>query len=487
MAATNPTELLPTHITGLDDILNGGLPRNRLYLIDGDPGSGKTTLALQFLRAGAERGEPGLIVTLSETEEELRESARSHGWSLDGIEVLEIIASEESLKGDASFTMFHPSEIELTETTKKILAKAEEVKPRRLVIDSLSELHLLAEHPLRYRRQILAMKQYFARQKCTVLLINDRTGDKHDIHLHSIANGIISLERVAPDYGKLRRRLQVMKLRGRTFREGYHDYLIQHGGLEVFPRLIASEHRKARVEGTIRSGVTAFDAMLGGGLTAGTSSLIMGAAGCGKSSVASLFAREAALHGQRASFFLFDESIATFLTRSAGLGMEVDSLCNQNLVELRQIDPAELSPGEFTHLVRKAVEIDKSRIIVMDTLNGYMNAMPSERHLMLHLHELLMYLGQQGVSTILVLTQHGIIGDQHVPIDASYLADTTLLLRYFEVRGEVRQVISVIKKRTGVHERTIREIRLSSEGIIVGEPIRDLQGVLTGIPTVLGK
>jgi circadian clock protein KaiC len=486
-AESSPSEPVATGILGLDDVLLGGLPRGRLFLIDGDPGSGKTTLALQFLLAGMKAGEPCLYVTLSETESELRETARKHRWSLDGIEILEIVNTDGELDADTQYTMFHPSEVELTETTKKILAKVESSSPKRVVIDSLSELHLMAEHPLRYRRQVQTMKKFFARRQCMVLLINDRTGKHVDVHLHSITHGVIALEREVPEYGKLRRRLQVLKMRGQSFREGYHDYLIQQGGLIVFPRLVASEHRRPHAERTVASGVAALDALLGGGLAGGTSSLIMGAAGSGKSSVATLFARFAAASGERSSFFLFDESIATFLQRSTGLGMDVGPLIEKNLFAMRQIDPAELTSGEFTHLVRRAVEKDNSRLVVIDTLNGFLNAMPSERYLTLHLHELLTYLAQRGVTTLLVLTQHGIVGHQEVPLDVSYLADTVLLLRYFEAKGEVRQAISVIKKRTGIHERTIREIAFSNEGINVGEPLRDLQGVLTGVPTIVNS
>jgi circadian clock protein KaiC len=440
---------------------------------------------LQFLLAGARRGEACLFVALSENEEELRAAAESHGWSLEGIRILELIASDEGLKSDSQYTMFLPSEVELTETTKKILAEADRIKPTRLVIDSLSELRLLAENPLRYRRQILALKQHFAKQQCTVLLIDDRSGEVRDAHLHSLAHGVIALDRQIPDYGKLRRRLQVAKLRGRAYREGYHDYVIRHGGLEVFPRLVAAEHRGKHLEGTIQSGLAELDALLGGGLPVGTSTLIMGPAGSGKSSLATLFAQSLARHGQRSSLFLFDESMATFLERSAGLGMDVESLRKDNRLDIHQVDPAELTPGEFTHIVRHAVEVGKSRMVVIDTLNGYLNSMPSERYLILHMHEMLSYLGQQDVTTLLILTQHGIIGDQQAPIDASYIADTAMLLRYFEVRGEVRQAISVIKKRIGFHERTIRELKFSNKGVHVGNPVREVQGVLTGALTLL--
>jgi circadian clock protein KaiC len=481
------TKLVPIGIEGLDDVLRGGLHPHGLYLVEGDPGSGKTTLALQFLLEGARRGERCLFVTLSEDERELRASAESHGWSLDGIHILEILASDESLKPDARYTMYHPSEVELAETTKSVLTEAARIMPDRLVFDSLAEFRLMAENPLRYRRQILALKQYFSRQRSTLLLIDDLAAGTRDMQLHSLAHGVISLGRNTPEYGPIRRQLQVNKMRGRAFREGYHDFVIRRGGLQVFPQLVATEHKVQYVRGAVRSGIDQLDTLLGGGLAKGTSTLIIGAAGTGKSSLATQFARTAAARGEHATIFLFDESIDTFRERSAGFGMNVDAIISAGRMTLRTVDPAELSPGEFAHVVRTAVEGDRTQMVVIDSLNGYLNATPSERFLTLHIHELLTYLGQCGVTTLLLMTQHGMVGSKvDVPVDASYLADAVILLRYFEAVGEVRQAISVIKKRTGKHERTIREMRLD-KGITVGEPVRDFQGVLTGSPQFLGN
>jgi circadian clock protein KaiC len=486
--AASSTALVRTGVEGLDQVLLGGLVPNRLYLVEGDPGSGKTTLATQFLREGARLGETCLYVTLSESEEELRASAAAHGWSLDGIKVVEVIASEESLKPDARYTMYHPSEVELGETVKTVLAEAERTKPARLVFDSMSELRLLAQNPLRYRRQILALKQFFARQRCTVLFIDDKTGDMGDTHLHSIAHGVVSMERHSPDFGTMRRRLQVIKMRGSDFRAGFHDYAIRRGGVEVFPRLVAAEHKTRYAREAVKSGLESLDALLGGGLARGTSTLVLGPAGTGKSSIAAQYAVAAAARGEHAALFLFDEAVATHFERSGSLGMDVEGLAGAGCLSIRQVDPAELSSGEFARAVVRTVEREKSRVVVIDSLNGYLNAMPSERHLTLHLHELLTYLGQQGVTTLLIMAQHGLVGGgAQVPVDASYLADTVILMRYFEVVGEVRQAVSVIKKRTGRHERTIRELRFEAgKGISIGEPVRDFQGVLTGSPAFVG-
>ena len=481
-----PETWIPTGIGGLDDVLGGGFTPHRLYLVEGVPGSGKTTLALQFLLEGGRRGEPGLYVTLSETAEELRDVAVSHGWSLDGITIRELIPSEESLRQDEQYTMFHPSEVELSETTKTILADVEEVKPARVVFDSLSEFRLLSGTPLRYRRQILALKQFFRGRKATVLLLDDVAGrERHDSHVRSIAHAVIRLEQLYPDYGSDRRRLRVAKYRGVRFRGGYHDYIIRRGGLDVYPRLVASEYRPTVTLEKLGSGIAELDTLLGGGIERGTSTLLVGAAGTGKSSLAAQFAAAAAARGQSAAFFIFDESLSTLLSRSAELGIELRKPLDEGRVTIRQVDPAELSPGELAHSIRRAVEEQHVSVVILDSLNGYLNAMPGERFLIIHLHELLMYLGQAGVATILVGAHQGLIGGQMVtPVDASYLADAVVLLRYFEARGEVRQAISVVKKRGGAHERTIREFRLENNRITVGQPLREFRGVLTGVPVI---
>ena len=486
--ATQPavSELVPSGTPGLDDVMRGGFAPHGLYLVEGDPGAGKTTLALQFMLDGVKRGERCLYVTLSEDERELRAAAASHGWSLDGIDILEILPSEDMLSPDARYTMYHPSEVELAETTKAVLAEAARVKPLRMVLDSLSEFRMLAETPLRYRRQILALKRHFTSQRITSLFIDDKTGAERDLGLHSSAQGVINLDTVTPEYGSARRRLQVHKLRGRAFREGLHDFVIRPAGLQVFPRLVAAEHRQSYARESIESGIVELDQLLGGGLAKGTSTLVIGAAGTGKSSLATQFAVAAASRGQRAAIYIFDESIATFVERSTSLGMDVESLVRSGLVSVRQVDPSELSPGEFAHSVRASVESEKTELVVIDSLNGYLNATPSEKFLTLHLHELLTYLGQCGATTLLLMTQHGLVGaDIAVPVDASYLADAVMSLRYFEARGEVRQAISVIKKRTGKHERTIRELRFDN-GIQVGDVVREFEGVLSGFPRYVG-
>jgi circadian clock protein KaiC len=474
-------------VAGLDDVLCGGFTRRRLFLIEGVPGSGKTTLALQFLLAAAQRGEPVLYITLSETAEELRAVAASHGWTLDGVTIHESIPSEDQLGPDEQYTMFHASEVELGATLKELLAVISRVSPSCVVVDSLSELRLLAGSALRYRRQILALKQFFSSRGCTTLLLDDLTTADHDLQTQSIAHGVVRLEQVYPEYGSERRRLRVLKYRATQFRGGYHDFVVRKGGIVVFPRLVASEHRQVMPSSKLASEIDALDALLGGGIEAGTSTLIVGAAGTGKSTLAAQFAAAAAARGQTAALFIFDENPGTLLSRCKALHIDIASPMADGRVKVRQVDPAELTPGEFIAAIRDQIEQHNAAIVVVDSLNGYLNAMPEERFLTVQLHELLMYLGQKGVATILIGAHQGLIGSQmNTPVDASYLADAVILMRYFEAAGEVRQAISVMKKRGGLHERSIREFALNANGIHIGEPLRNFRGILTGVPVYEG-
>jgi circadian clock protein KaiC len=433
--------------------------------------------------AGAARGEPVLYITLSETEEELRDVASSHGWSLDGITVRQLIPDEASLDPDAQSTMFHPSEVELAETTRRILDEVERLKPTAIVLDSLSELRLLAGQALRYRRQILALKQYFAKRQCTVLLLDDLTAADHDLQVQSISHAVILLEQIHPEFGAERRRLRVVKYRGVKYRGGFHDYVIRAGGLAVFPRLVAAEHRQEQTRKKLPSGIKALDTLLGGGLEEGTSTLIVGAPGTGKSTISSQFAATAAARGEKVAMFIFDESPQTLLRRAQQLGIALPESVESGHVTIRQVDPAELTPGELTHAIRDAVESDGVSMVVIDSLNGYLNAMPEERFLIVQLHEVLAYLGQHSVATLLIGAHQGLVGSQMTaPVDASYLADAIVLLRYFEAKGELRQAISVLKKRGGAHERSIRELSFSSGRLEVGGVLHEFRGILTGVP-----
>lgn len=472
-----------TGVPGLDDVLHGGLIAGRLYLLDGNPGAGKTTLALQYLLQGRREGERCLYVTLSETADELRAGARSHGWTLEGIEIVELIASESELDGDAELTMYHPSEIELSETTQRVLEAVERCRPQRMVFDSLSELRLLAQSSLRYRRQILALKQFFLGRACTVLLIDDRTGEGQDLQLQSIAHGVISLDHRAPTYGPSLRQLQIVKFRGSAFLTGLQDFAIGRGGLTIYPRLTASEHACEYERDTVPSGVPRLDALLGGGIDRGTATLLVGPPGTGKSTIALQYAAAAAARGDHAAVFTFEESKALLFSRARGLGIEVTEGAGPGKVAVRKVDPAELLPSQFANLVRDAVERNGARVVVIDSLNGYLNAMPEERALTIQLHELLAYLNNRGIATFLVAAQSGVMGpNMRNPIDASYLADAVVLFRMYEHLGMVKKAISVLKKRSGHHEDTIRQIWFDAAGVHLSEPLLQLRGVLSGVP-----
>ena len=469
-----------TGIAGLDEILGGGLPKNRLYLVEGNPGAGKTTAGLQFLLQGAEEGQSVLYVTLSETSAELTEIAQSHGWSLDGVRLYELAPAEEGLKSD--YTLFHPSEVELNKTMQGVIDVVEQIKPSRVVFDSLSEMRLLARDALRYRRQILALKQFFTGRDCTVVMLDDRTADATDLQLESLAHGVIDLEQLAPEYGAERRRLRVKKLRGVAFRGGFHDFKIATGGVVVFPRLAASDHRDTFATGDISTGNAELDALLGGGIGRGSSMLIVGPAGPGKTSVALSCALAAVARGETAVFYTFEEGLGTLHSRARGFGWDLDKAMESGLF-VEVINPAEQSPGQFADSVRRRVENDGASFVAIDSLNGYLNSMPEERHLSLHLRELLAFLGQRGVSTMMIVAQHGFLGTgMHSPADLSYLSDTVLVLRYFESEGEIRVAASVLKKRSGAHERTIREMWLGPQGVRLGPPLREFHGIITGVP-----
>lgn len=477
---------LSSGVSGLDDVLRGGFTRDRLYLVEGSPGSGKTTLALQFLLEGVRKGESSLYITLSETAVELRAVADAHGWSLDGIHVHEVLPSENILDPAEQYSIFHPSDVEMGLTTKGILSIVEQVHPKRVVLDSLSELQLLAANPLIYRRQVLAFKQFFASRSCTALFLDDRTAAEGDLQVRSITHGVISLERMATDYGGIRRRLEIIKYRGVAFREGLHDYKIQRGGLVVYPRLVAAESREVLNRRQFPSGLSELDSLLGGGIEEGSSTLIAGPPGTGKSTLAAQFVASCLKQDQNAAMFIFEESASNLLHRADELNIDLRSYQASGQLSLRQVDPAQLTPGEFVHVVCQTAN-EGAKVIVIDSLNGFMQAMPNEKMLASHMHELLTYLGQRGVITILIGVQQGMLGNNmSTNIDASYLADNVILLRYFEANGEVQQAISIFKKRGSEHERTIRQLSITqADGVKIGPVLRHFRGILTGVPRLV--
>ena len=477
-----------TGINGLDSILGGGFPENRLYLIQGEPGTGKTTMAFQYLIEGLKIGQTCLYISFSESREELETVAASHGWDISKLNMLELGSIEDQLKPESQNTVFYPSEVEMNQTTSVLYSTVEKLKPHRIVFDSISEMRMLAESSLRYRRQMLALKQFFAKLHCTVLMLDDLTTSPKDLQVQSIVHGVMNLQKLHPEFGDERRRLNIVKLRGIEYLGGYHDYIIKRGGIEVFPRMVSSEFEVKEKNTKFSSGISELDKLLGGGLHAGTSTLFLGPAGTGKSSLALQYAFAAAERGEKAIVFAFEENLETILMRSRSIGMDIKKHLDSGMMKISKIDPAQLSPGEFADRIKRAVLNDNFKIVSIDSLNGYLHAMPQEQFLTLQLHELLAFLSNQGVATLMVLAQQGMMGHMmNTPIDLTYLADTVVITRYFEAAGSVKKAVSVIKHRSGLHETTIREFSFSAKGLQVGEPLTQFKGVLTGVPEFIGK
>jgi circadian clock protein KaiC len=488
MSSLNQLKRLKTGINGFDNVLSGGFPENRLYLLQGEPGTGKTTLAFQFLLEGVSKGETCLYISFSESREELQNVADSHGWDISQLNMLELGSIEDQLKPESQNTVFYPSEVEMNQTTSVLYSEVERIKPHRVVFDSISEMRMLAESSLRYRRQMLALKQFFAKQKCTVLLLDDLTTSPKDLQVQSIVHGVINLQKLHPEFGNERRRINIVKLRGIEYLGGFHDYIIQRGGVEVFPRMTAADHDTKVVHKSYSSGIKELDTLLGGGLDAGTSTLFLGPAGTGKSTLSLQYAYAAAERGEKSIIFAFEENLATLLMRSKSIGMDVEKHLKSGMMKITKVDPAQLSPGEFADRIKNAVLNDGFKVVSIDSLNGYLHAMPEEQFLTLQLHELLAFLSGQGVATLLVLAQQGMMGHMmNTPIDLTYLADTVVITRYFELSGMVRKAVSVIKQRSGLHESTIREFSLGKDGVSVGKPLTQFKAVLTGVPTFMGE
>ncbi len=477
---------VPFGIRGLDDILHGGLPAGHMYLLEGTPGAGKTTIALQFALTARRNGQKALYVTLSESRQELLDVAASHGWELDSVPIFELAPQEDSLRPEQQYSVFHPEDVELNQLTDLLSRKVDEVQANVIVVDSLAELRLLARDSFRYRRQMLALKNFFEESNCTVLLIDNQTGERHEPTVHSIVHGVMCLEVMQREYGSERRRLRVQKIRGSVYREGFHDYRIATGGLIVHPRLVAAEHRHNNHRELLRTGIAELDSMLKGGIKRGTSTLLLGAAGVGKSSLSARFVCTALERGESAAVYIFDETAQVYLDRSAGLGVDLQPHVDSGKLHLQQVDPAEIPPGEFVNEIRHRVG-EGASVVVIDSLNGWLKAMPGEQYLELQMHELLTYLGMQGVATFLILAQQGVMGPMQTKVDVSYLADAIILLRYFEARGDIRKAISIFKKRSGAHESSIRELQMHPGGIAIGEPLNAFQGVLTGVPQYIGS
>lgn len=490
MSENNQAKIASTGVSGLDEILMGGLPRNHVYLIEGDPGTGKTTTGFQFLMEGVRAGERGLYISFSESLIELKGVAESHGWNLDGIQLFEVSTFDKTLKPESDYSMFHPDEVEMNEVIKLIFDEINRIEPTRIVFDSLSDMRMMARDSFRYRRQILALKKFFTEQRrSTVVFLEDKTMRHEGEHqLHSLAHGVITLNQTTLDYGAKRRRLEIVKVRGHSFVDGFHDFDIKRGGIVVYPRLVSIEHSENIAVTVASSGITELDALLGGGFETGTSNLIMGAAGTGKTSLAIQYTCAQARRGAKGRVFTFDESLTNIIGRAERLGMELRDHLSEDRIAIKQIDPAEIPPGEFVQIVRHAVEVDGVSLIVIDSLNGYLNAMPEERFLITQLHELFSFLNQKGIITLMIVSQNGLFGELvQSPIDVSYLADSVVMLRYFEYRGMVKKAISVVKKRSGEHEKSIREFMINEKGIMVGEPLYTFSGVLSGVPSFAGE